>query len=269
VFDRRSAAVVLVAALAACGATYPPPRTFARSTAAVPILVYHVIAAAPAAAPFPGLYLAPTLFAGQMRALARAGYHAVTLDAVRSAWAGRGPLPPHPIVLSFDNGYRTQYTRALPVLRRLRWVGVENVQLTGLPPAQGGLSPQEVRGLIAAGWELDTQGWSHADLVRLAAPALRHEVLDARRVLQGRYGVPVSWFCYPSGHYDAVVVAEVRRAGYVGATTVVPGWARPNADRYRLPRLRVLGGTTPQELLALVADTRAGAPPPTAYPPGS
>ena len=57
--------------------------------------------------------------------------------------------------------------------------------------------------------------------------------------------MPVDWFCYPSGHYDAAVVAEVKAAGFVGSTTVVPGWASPTLDPYRLPRIRVLGGTHP------------------------
>ena len=103
-----------------------------------------------------------------MQALANAGWHAVTLDEVageldRTAY----PLPAKAIVLSFDNGYQSQYTNALPILRRLGWVGDENIQLSGLPPSQGGLSEAQVRGLIAAGWELDTQGYSHAELTSL------------------------------------------------------------------------------------------------------
>jgi peptidoglycan/xylan/chitin deacetylase (PgdA/CDA1 family) len=229
--------------------------------------MYHVIAPPLPGALFPGLYVPPTEFAAQMRALARAGYHAVTLDQVRRAWRGRARLPAHPIVLSFDNGYRTQYTRALPVLRRLGWVGVENIQLSGLPPAQGGLSKRQVRGLLAAGWELDTQGWSHADLVALDRAQLHYQVAVARGRLEHDYHVPVRWFCYPSGHYDATVIAAVKAAGYVGSTTVIPGWARPTDDPYRLPRLRVLGGTSPQALLTLIAASRNAAAPPAAYPP--
>jgi len=243
-----------------------PQRGFRRSGEAVPILVYHVIAAAPPDAPFPGLYVAPALFAAQMRTLRRAGYRGVTMDEVRRAWLGEGALPARAVVISFDNGYRSQYTRALPVLHRLGWVGVENLQLTGLPPAQGGLTVLEVRALVSAGWELDTQGYSHADLVRLDAHQLHREIIEARVLLRRRYRVPVNWFCYPSGHYDATVVAAVQRAGYAGATTVVPGWARPSEDRYRLPRLRVLAGTSAQALLALIADTRSAPSPPVVYP---
>lgn len=233
---------------------------------AVPILMYHVIAAPPAGAPFPGLYVVPSEFSAQMQALKDAGWHAVTLDQVQAHWQHGASLGAgKPIVVSFDNGYQSQYTQALPVLRRLAWVGDENIQLTGLPPSQGGLSQAQIRGLVTAGWELDTQGISHADLITLDAQQLHDQVAVARRTVQQRFGVPVNWFCYPSGHYDSTVIAAVKSAGFTGSTTVVPGWAHPSEDRYRLHRLRVLGGTSPEALLAQIADIRDDPPAPPSY----
>ncbi|MGO9247800.1 MAG: polysaccharide deacetylase family protein [Solirubrobacteraceae bacterium] len=235
-------------------------------TGSAPILMYHVINPPPAGAPFPGLYVSASEFAAQMQALANAGYHAVTLDQMWSYWKHGTPLPSgKPIVVSFDNGYQSQYSNALPVLRRLGWVGDENLQLTGLPPSQGGLSEAQVRELVAAGWELDTQGFSHADLITLDAEQLAYQVATARTVVQHRYGVPANWFCYPSGHYNATVIAAIRAAGYTGSTTVVPGWAGPTSDPYRLPRLRVLGGTSPESLLSEIASIRDDPPPPASY----
>ncbi|MGD1059449.1 MAG: polysaccharide deacetylase family protein, partial [Solirubrobacteraceae bacterium] len=235
-------------------------------TKPIPILMYHVIAAPPAGAPFPGLYVEPTEFAEQMQALKSAGWHAVTLDQAEAYWRHGVQLGAgKPIVLSFDNGYQSQYTQALPVLRRLGWVGVENIQLSGLPPSQGGLGPEEIRGLLTAGWELDTQGMSHASLISLNAEQLRYQIVDARQILQQRYHIPVNWFCYPSGLYDATVVAAVKAAGYTGSTTVVPGWAHPSEDPYRLHRLRVLGGTTGQQLLALLSGVRDEPPAPASF----
>jgi peptidoglycan/xylan/chitin deacetylase (PgdA/CDA1 family) len=189
----------------------------------------------------------------------------VTLDQVRLAWLGKARLPPRPVVLSFDNGYRTQYTVALPVLRRLHWVGVENLQLSGLPPDQGGLTTRDVGRLVRAGWELDTQGWSHADLPALGPAALEQQVVDAVLLIERRWHVRPHWFCYPSGRYDAAVIDELRRDGFVGATTVVPGWADPADDPFTLPRLRVLGGTSPAGLLALIAGERNAPDPPPSY----
>jgi peptidoglycan/xylan/chitin deacetylase (PgdA/CDA1 family) len=235
----------------------------------VPILMYHVINRPPAGAKFPGLYVAPEEFAAQMQALAHAGFHAVTMDQMLANWTRGTPLPADkPIVLSFDNGYQSQYTQALPVLHRLGWVGVENMQLTGLPPSQGGLSEAQIKALVAAGWELDTQGISHAELTKLGPTALHEQVAVAREEVQRRYQVPVNWFCYPSGHYNATVLAAVKAAGYVGSTTVVPGWAGPTDDLYRLPRLRVLGETSPSELLSEIAAIRSNPPPPASYEAG-
>jgi peptidoglycan/xylan/chitin deacetylase (PgdA/CDA1 family) len=280
------AAVAIVAALIAVGSSggsspAPPAPTAnvptrhltsvshrdgPRGTESVPILMYHVILPAPAGAPFPGLYVPPAEFAAQMHALATAGYHAVTMDQVWDNWHEGAPLPRgKPIVISFDNGYESQYREALPVLRALGWVGVENLQLAGLPPSQGGLSRHQVRALVRAGWELDTQGYDHADLVALDASELHFQVAVARRRIRSLYHVAANWFCYPSGHYNATVIAAVRAAGFRGSTTVTPGWASPTEDPYRLPRLRVLAGTSPAALLSEVAGIRSDPPPGPSY----
>lgn len=262
----RAAAAPKLSASTGRAATPQPRGTGVPGDATAPILMYHVINPPLPSAPYPGLYVPPAEFAAQMQALKAAGWHAVTMDQLEANWTRGVPLGPgKPIVLSFDNGYESQYTNALPVLKRLGWVGVENIQLSGLPPSEGGLSDAQVRGLLAAGWELDTQGISHADLITLDAAGLHDQIETARQLLRQRYGVPVNWFCYPSGHYDATVVAAVKAAGYVGSTTVVPGWATRTDDPYRLPRLRVLGGTSPSALLAQIAGSENSAPAPSSY----
>jgi peptidoglycan/xylan/chitin deacetylase (PgdA/CDA1 family) len=226
------------------------------------ILEYHVIMPAPADAHFPLLYVAPALFAAQMKAIAAAGYHAVTLDQLWDNWHHHARLPcGKPIVISFDNGYETQYQYALPVLARLGWVGVENLQLTGLPTSQGGLSRREIRAMVAAGWELDTQGYSHAGMVGLGPSELTFQTATTRRRIQRLYHVPVNWFCYPSGEYDPTVIAALRAAGFRGSTTEVNGWAGPNDDPYALPRLEVQPTLSPAGLVEAVADMRGDPPP--------
>ncbi len=83
----------------------------------VPILEYHVLGSPPEGAPYPELYVGRTDFAKQMDWLEEHGYQAVTLEQVQEAWYHGGKLPPKPIVISFDDGYRPQFTFALPTLR--------------------------------------------------------------------------------------------------------------------------------------------------------
>ncbi len=106
-------------------------------------------------------------------------------------------------------------------------------------------SPSSTSGLvwklIAAGWELDDHTFTHPDLTTLGAAALEREVGASRRFLRKQYRQPIPFFCYPSGRYDDTVLAAVRRAGYLGATTTNPGIARPGQGLFTLDRIRVDG----------------------------
>jgi peptidoglycan/xylan/chitin deacetylase (PgdA/CDA1 family) len=230
--------------------------------------MYHVINPPPAGAPFPGLYVPASEFAAQMQALKSAGWRAVTLDQLAAYWTRGVPLPPgKPIVLTFDNGYQSQFTNALPVLKQLGWPGNEMIQTDFINlTSQGGLTDAQIRGLLASGWELDTQGITHADLIVASPSKLHDEVVGARQLLRQRYGVPVDWFAYPSGHYNATVIGALKSAGFAGSMTVVPGWAGPSDDFFALPRLRVLGGTSPGALLSQIASAQGAGAPPASYP---
>jgi peptidoglycan/xylan/chitin deacetylase (PgdA/CDA1 family) len=216
-------------------------------TTPVPILMYHVIAAAPADARYPDLFVAPARFASHMRYLARHRYHVVTLQQVWRHWRGGRALPRKPVVVSFDDGFKSWFTRAYPILRRRGWAGTMNLALSHLNGID--VRARWVRKLIAAGWELDSHSLTHPALTGLGDSALRREVAGSRARLRRIFDVPVNFFCYPSGRYDARVVAAVREAGYRGATTTVEGFA-VLGERFVLRRVRIDGGDTAADLAA-------------------
>jgi peptidoglycan/xylan/chitin deacetylase (PgdA/CDA1 family) len=152
-------------------------------------------------------------------------------------------------VLSFDDGYPQDVTVALPALRRYGWRGVLNLQI-------GNLVPERVRELIAAGWEIDAHTFTHPDLTRVAGSRLKREIAGSRRWLQTVFGAPADFFCYPYGRYDDAVVAEVERAGYLGAETEMFGDASARADAYTLPRLEVVRDSGVAGLAALLAQAK-------------
>jgi peptidoglycan/xylan/chitin deacetylase (PgdA/CDA1 family) len=198
--------------------------------------------------------VAPDLFAAQMRALARAGYRAVTMEQVLRAWDAGAALPAKPVVLTFDHGYRSDDTEAGPVLRRLGWPGVLNLELNNAAP--DGISDKRIRHLVSQGWEIGSHTLTHPDLTTVPGATLRHELEGSRAEIRRRFGGTPGTFCYPAGRYDARVVAAVRAAGYTSATTEQPGWAAPDDDRLTLPRIRVSGGESPAALLAAISAGR-------------
>lgn len=230
----------------------PKPRiVHGRHDHPVPILMYHVIAQPQPGAPYPELYTPARVFAAQMRALAKRGYHGVRLSQVEDYWRRGYALPAHPVVVSFDDGYLSDYTRAGPVLRHLGWPGVLNLEVhNAVTP--GDVSVREVKALVRAGWEVDSHTMTHPDLTTLPPDRLRYELVASRRWLRRTFHVPVDYFCYPAGRYNATVVAAVKAAGYRLATTVNPGLASPGKP-FELARIRIDGSDGVPGLLSKLA----------------
>ena len=220
----------------------PPPDTgtLVSTQAPVPVLMYHVIAAPPSSAQLPELYVDPKAFNGQMEALQKQGYTGVSLNQVYDAWFKGGKLPEKPVVVSFDDGYRSQYVYARPELRKLGWPGVLSAIAGRIGQPGAELSDAMVENLIRNGWELDSHTINHVDVSRASGSQLQGEVARSRRMLQQRFHQPVNFFCYPSGRYDGQAIQAVRDAGYLGATTTDEGLAS-KTEMYTLKRIRVDG----------------------------
>ena len=192
---------------AAAPAPAPAATGQKNPTAAVPVLMYHLINSPKPGTAQPELWVPRADFQAQMKYLA-------------------------------DNGYHSQYTNALPILKAQGWPGVLNLEVN---QTQQDLTPDEVKALMAAGWEVDAHTISHPDLTTVDDTQLQQEVAGSRKQLQQMFGVPVNFFCYPAGRFDDRVVAAVKAAGYLGATTTQLGLAKPSENPYQLPRVRING----------------------------
>jgi len=224
------------------GGLGPPPAAgkLVRSQAPVPILMYHVIADAPSSAQLPELYVDPKTFDRQMEWLKSRGYQGVSLNQVYDAWFAGGELPEKPVVVSFDDGYRSQYVYARPELRKLGWPGVLSVIAGRVGQPNAELSVAMVQTMINDGWELDSHTINHVDVSQATGAQLQQEVAGSRRMLHQRFQQPVNFFCYPSGRYDDQAIQAVRSAGYLGATTTDEGLAG-RSEMFTLKRIRVDG----------------------------
>src|ERR1700743_352943 len=200
----------------------------------MPFLEYHVLGHPPEGAPYPELYVGRTDFEKQMDWLEERGYEAVTRKQGEEAGYHAGTLPPKPIVISFDDGYRPQFTFALPTLRKHGWAGVLHLQAAGSE-----LYEAHVRAMIAAGWELAAHTIHHLDLTELGPEELKEEVAGSRKILSEEFNVPVDNFCYPAGQFDETVIKAVEAAGYTGATTEISGFA-DKGKPFELARLEIL-----------------------------
>ena len=106
---------------------------------------------------------------------------------------------------------------------------------------------------------------SHADLITLDSAGLQYQIAHARQLLRSRYGAAVNWFCYPSGHYNSTVIDAVRAAGFVGSTTVVPGWAAARTIRTASPACACSAGRAARRCWSRSRRSEHASAPPPSY----
>src|SRR5204863_9339095 len=101
----------------------------------------------------------------------------------------------------------------------------------------------------------------HLAVSTLDSAGLATEIAGSKRDLERRFGVRVVNFCYPAGHYDEAAIAELRRAGYRGATTELPGLA-DRQNPYALARLEISGSDGLSGFIDKVSAAQPQAPAP-------
>lgn len=234
----------------------------------VAVLMYHCIAVG-ATRKFRRFVVHPDEFAAQMEYLADAGYHPVTTAELVSSRRGR-PLPPRPVVLTFDDAYTDFYSAALPVLRArgfratlyvpTAYVGATtsfNVSMGEQNRAV--LSWQALLDIAAEGIEVAAHSHTHPQLDRVPASVVNDEVRRSRGLLEDKLGLAVDGFAYPFGYWNRAVRAAIAAAGYRYACAVDDLVTVPDDDVLTLPRLTVNAGIGVAGLARLLArPTRGG-----------
>lgn len=223
-----------------------------RRAVRVPILEYHYIRVNPNPRDRLGFNLSvtPANFSAQMDWLASHGYHTVTFDDLRAYFQGRTELPARPVVLTFDDGYQDFFTTAFPILQAHGFKAVSYI-VPGFLDWSAYLTQAEVIQLDASGLvEIGSHTVHHVNLARSSPAAQTYELQASESALAHLLGHSVLDFCYPSGRFNAAVIAAVGKAGYVTATTEMPGTELAWSTRLMWPRVRVSGGESLQVFVA-------------------
>jgi peptidoglycan/xylan/chitin deacetylase (PgdA/CDA1 family) len=202
----------------------------------VPILVYHSVAPT-----HPGqsteqrlLDVDPATFRRQMGYLAANGYTVIPLGTLVDALQGHGSAPPRAVVITFDDGWLTQYQNAVPILEQMHYTATFFVITAQIGRGAMYMGLDELRTLQRAGMTIAAHTRTHPDLTEVSDSQLRAEVLGSRQDLQKMLGVPADLFAYPYGAWNKRVVAAVQSAGYRAARAFPGGSWNDATDRFAL-----------------------------------
>jgi peptidoglycan/xylan/chitin deacetylase (PgdA/CDA1 family) len=234
------------------------------NTQAVPILMYHSISErAEARRAFRNFTISPNLFAAHLNYLSQPGYTGLTVTRFARSVRARLPLPPRPIVITFDDGFADFFSSALPILQRhgfpaTLYITASYIGGTSLWLRHEGETTRpmliwdQVHEINAAGIECGAHSLSHAPLDTLAAEAASVEIANCKNVLQENLSTEVESFAYPFGYYTLATQRFVRQAGYTSACAVKHAFSSTDDDLFALARLHVTAGAGINRFAALL-----------------
>lgn len=211
-----------------------------------PVLAYHRVVETMPADDLCDICTRRDHFERQMRWLARAGYHTLSLTEAGAFLAQNRPLPPKHFAITFDDGYEDFLSVALPVLRELGFtatvfivtdfVGKSNSWDEGKGCVAPLMTWDQIKEALQAGFSIGSHTVSHPDLRQLSEDQVWYEVSHSRATLEHMLGSPIQTFCYPYGKWSETTRKAVRAAGYDLACNDV--W-RPEHDQLALARTDV------------------------------
>jgi peptidoglycan/xylan/chitin deacetylase (PgdA/CDA1 family) len=192
--------------------------------------------------------VSPRNFQAQMEMLVSRGFHTVTMSDLAAYLRGTKSLVSKPIVVSFDDGWETDYSVAFPILKRYKMSGTFYVYTNAIEIGQS-LKWAQIDEMARGGMEFGSHTLSHPHLRAIPLDSARREIVESKAVLEKRLGRAITTFDYPSGEYDAQIVELVKRAGFESAVTIASGFKQRADQLFALHRTRVSYGDSVQDLL--------------------
>ena len=208
----------------------------------LPILTFHDIDDRSSV-----ISVSPDVFRFSMRRLTKEGYKTIPLSRIVECIRKAEPFPDRAMSITFDDGYRSVYEKALPVLREygmtatvfLTTGGGENQGLQERLPSLGGREMMrwpEIREIEREGIDFGAHTLTHPDLTRLPLKRVHAEVCDSKSRIEDALGCAATAFAYPFGHHNRRV-REIVQAHYSCACSARLGVVRRGSDPFALERV--------------------------------
>lgn len=197
-------------------------------TASVVVFCYHRFENRPKDA----LALAPEAFEQQLQQIKDSGFTVVGMQDYLAFRRGEKAIPAKSAVITIDDGYRSAYEVAWPILKKFGYpftMFIYTNYVKGQPNAGGqSMSWEELEHMRDEGVDIQSHSVSHADL-RAGKKGktdeqyrewLRGELGGSKKMLEDRLGIRVNALAYPYGIHSEIARQVAMEVGYEAAFTV-------------------------------------------------
>lgn len=216
----------------------------------VPVIQYHKIDEPGPRYLVKGGFTPPGRFAKQMGYLKRSGFVFYTAADIIEHLQKHGAFPRNGIAITFDDGWKDNYTNAFPILRQMGIKAtiflvascIGQISAKALAAGESGrehLSREEILEMAAQGVEFGSHTVNHKLLDQLAPEEVKFEVEESKRQIENLLQEPCKTFAYPAGRYSPAAQRIIANAGHIAAFSTTYG-PSDHLDLFALNRVEIL-----------------------------
>jgi len=186
------------------------------------------------------------LFDKQLKYLKNNGYVAVSLEKVFAYIKNNVIIPDNTVAITFDDGFRNNYTNALPILEKYKFPATIFITVDFLRDYSGSdlyLNCSEIKNMIKSGLiSFGSHGLTHRALTTVKKRELDKEISLSKERLENIINNKTIFFAYPFGHsgsYNSNIKQMLKRHGFKAAFTTISGINNFKSDPFLLRRNRI------------------------------
>lgn len=189
-------------------------------------------------------------FQEQMAYLAKNNYTVIPLAELVDMLTEHRSLPEKVTVITIDDGYRTVYSNAWPILKKYGFPFTVFLYVEGMERGyRNYLSWEQIKEMRAAGVDFQDHGFSHHHLADKPTGMneseygawIRNDLAKGANILTVNLGKKPRFLAIPYGEYNRTVIKEAKKVGYDAIFTQDAGSVSNDTDLFMIPREPILG----------------------------
>ena len=226
-----------------------PAEEFENTEAAgsgVTVLIYHRFGEDK----YPSTNIALDRFVEQLEFLRKNNYEVIPLEQLVHSLKGKSRLPDRAVVITIDDGYRSVYMEAWPVLKQYGYPFTVFVYTKATENKHWNyMTWDQIREMKAAGVDFQNHGFAHGHMAFKPSEmnmdeyraGIRADLAVSTKIISEELKERPRFFAVPYGEYNRTVLDEVHSFGYEAILLQDPGSVSKDTDPFAIPREPILG----------------------------
>lgn len=221
----------------------PVPREYTR----VAVLGYHNFSKTK---PVTEMLMRTEDFRRQMERIRDAGLRVISMKEFLAWRLGELQLPPKCVLITLDDGWKSVYTDAFPILKEFGYPFTVFLYTKYLTGKGDSMTPEMVREMQAHGATVGSHStshyypktWKNAEATSEATytAMMDMEIGASQKKLSELFG-PINTYCYPGGYVTPGMLERLPGYGYIAAFSIVPGKVSITDDVWQIHRYMIFG----------------------------